>query len=349
LAISIVIVSYNGAGYLHACIDSILGEIDQDDEIILVDNASTDGSADLVQQQWPQVRLYRNDKNIGFAVACNQGVSYASGEMLVLLNQDTWVQPGWLNGLLAPFEQDRSIGLVTSKLLLMSRPEQIQICGQDIHFTGFSFGRGFLSPSSGYRLAEPVGAVSGASFAIRRELWEQLGGFDAELYMYYEETDLCWRARLAGFSSLYSPDSVVLHDFALTSSKTTLYYSERNRYVLLLKNWKFLTLFLLLPSLILAEMIDWGYMVMVGWNGIQAKLRAIAWLVGNIPTVANARSNVQSSRREPDWVLLTTCGYQLKPQLYTGGWIGRCAVSLSNLWFRIHYRILRFITRSLNI
>ena len=344
-----MLVSYNGSGYLEACIGSVLEETRTDDEIILVDNASSDGSANLVQQYYPQVRLFRNEVNLGFAIACNQGAVYATGETLVFLNQDTRVQPGWLAGLLAPLEQDPEIGLVTSKLLLMSHPGQIHMCGQDIHFTGFAFGRGFLRPAEKYPLPEIVGAVSGASFAIRRELWEQLGGFDPNFYMYYEETDLCWRARLAGFSSQYSPDSILYHDYSLHSSTLAHTYSERNRLVLILKNWKSITLFLLLPSLLLAEIIDWGYMLLVGWKGIRAKLSTLCWLVKNFSTVLRARTYVQSTRKEPDWVLLKTCTNHLTPRVHTGGWVGKAVVSVCNLWFALHYRVVYSLMHSLNI
>src|SRR5512143_2433877 len=124
MQVSIVIVSYNGSEYLQGCIDSILDEIREGDEIILVDNASTDGCARLVQEHFPQVRLISNQTNLGFAAACNQGAGYAAGESLVFLNQDTRVEPGWLAGLLAPFEQDSTVGLVASKLLIMSAPGQ---------------------------------------------------------------------------------------------------------------------------------------------------------------------------------------------------------------------------------
>lgn len=349
MANSIIIVAYNGIEYLKPCIDSVLFEIDTDDEIILVDNASTDGSVEVVQELFPQVRLIHNVTNLGFAAASNQGVSYATGKTLIFLNQDTRVQPGWLSGLLAPLEQDATIGLVTSKLVLMRQPEKIHMCGQDIHFSGLTFGRGFLSPSKEYLLNEKVGAVSGASFAIRRSLWEQLGGFDAGLFMYYEETDLCWRAKLSGFSSLYSSDSVVWHDYSLKSSAIANFYSERNRLVLLLKNWKWVTLFLLLPSLLLAEMIDWGYMLLVGWEGVRVKFNAWTWLMVNLPAVLSTRAKVQVIRKEADWVLLNNCTYILTPRIKTGGWIGRGVVSACNLWFGIHYKVVFFILHSLNI
>jgi GT2 family glycosyltransferase len=346
---SIILVSYNGVDYLRSCIDSIHQEITLEDEIIVVDNASNDGSADLVEQRWPEVRLFRNIENAGFAGACNQGADYAKGDTLVFLNQDTRVQPGWLRGLLAALEHDPTVGLVTSKLLLMSHPGQIQMCGQDIHFTGFSFGRGLLSASDGYGRLEKVGAVSGASFAIRRNLWEQLGGFDPCLFMYYEETDLCWRAKLAGFSSLYCPDSVAYHDYSVTSSPIAHSYSERNRLVLLLKNWKSLTLLLLMPSLLLAEIIDWGYMLSVGWKGIRAKVSSWMWLLRNFSTVLRSRKIVQASRKEPDWTLLKTCITRLKPRVYTGGWIGKGIIYVCNLWFGLHYKLVFSLLYRLNI
>jgi GT2 family glycosyltransferase len=344
---SIIVVVFNGAGYLEGCLSSVLAEIKPEDEVILVDNASTDDSASQVRQRWPQVKLICNQSNRGFAAACNQGAGQATGEVLVFLNQDTRVSPGWLEGLLRPLEQDPGVGLTTSKLLLMSRSEQIQMCGQDIHFTGFTFGRGFLCPSSEYSQPEAVSAVAGASFAIRRRLWEQLGGFDDNLFMYYEETDLCWRARLAGFSSEFSPDSVVHHDHSFSPSPRALYYSERNRLVMVLKNWKRLSLLLLLPSLLLAELVDCGYMLAMGRQGLSAKWHAYAWLVANLPTVLRARRNLQRTRRDPDWKLLQSCTAVLAPRLVTGGSIGRAILKPCNFWFSIHYRLVLSLERKM--
>ncbi len=346
---SIIIVVYNGKRYLEACIDSVLREISTEDEVIVVDNASTDGSADLVEGHWPQVRVIRNAANLGFANGCKQAAGQAWGDILVFLNQDTQVQPGWLNGLSAHLEEDNSVGLVTSKLVLMSQPEKIQTCGLDIHFTGFSFGRGFLGKSGGYQHSEYVGAVSGASFAIRRPLWEQLGGFDPDIFMYYEETDLSWRAWLAGFSSVYCPESIAYHDYSTDGLPQVYAYNERNRLVLLLKNWKIRTLLLLLPSLIIAEGVDWGYMFLIGKTGIQAKVEGWRWLLKNINTVTRARAEAQRARKEPDWVLLKTCTCQLTPRIFTGGKIGELIIRVCNIWFTLHYKAVLSLTENFNI
>jgi GT2 family glycosyltransferase len=349
LKTSIILVVFNGLGYLESCLNSVMPEISPEVELILVDNASSDGSADFVQQRWPQARLIRNAINRGFAAASNQGAGQAAGDILVFLNQDTRVLPGWLAGLSVPLEQEPGIGLVTSKLLLMSRPEQIQMCGQDIHFTGFTFGRGFLCPSSEYSQPEAVSAVAGASFAIRRRLWEQLGGFDESLFMYYEETDLCWRARLAGFTSVYNPGSVIQHDFSLNSSPTAIYYTVRNRLVMLAKNWKWVTLLLLVPSLVLSELVDCGYMLALGRQGLSAKLRAYVWLVAHFPAVLRARRSVQKTRRDPDWKLLQSCTATLAPRLITGGSIGRSAIEICNILFSIWYKLVSFLARKWNL
>ncbi len=335
--------------YLQACLKAVFNEIGADDEVVVVDNASSDGSAELVQVRWPGVKLICNTSNLGFAAACNQGAGLARGEVLVFLNQDTCVQPGWLNGLLKPLEADPSVGLVTSKVLLMKNPEQIQMCGQELHFTGFVIARGFLSPTEDYRKAEQVGAISGASFAIRRREWEQLGGFDAILFMYYEETDLSWRAMMAGYTCLYSPDSMILHDYVSGNSAIALTYSVRNRMVLMLKNWKGVTLLLLLPSIFLAELIDWAYMGLVGWAGISAKARSFIWLARNFTLVIRSRAEVQAGRKEPDWVVLKACSARLSPKVRTGGWIGRMLIGICNFWFSIHYNGVLYIAQRLNI
>ena len=346
---SIIIIVYNGTAYLERCLTSLRQAIGSGGEIILVDNASTDGSADFVQHRYPEVILLRNEVNRGFAAACNQGAKYAQSDYLVFLNQDTQVLPGWLDGLIDGLGQE-SIGLTTSKVLLMSRPDQINLCGQDIHFTGLNFSRGFLCPADQFPGPEMVGAVAGASFAIRRELWERLGGFDEELFMYYEETDLCWRARLAGYQSLYVPTSVVYHDYRPGEhSFSAWYYSKRNRYILLLKNWRWATLLLLLPGILLAELIDWGHAILVGRQALWAKIRSWGWLAANLSRVIRSRQPVQAQRKVPDWVLLKECVYRLNPQEISAGRIGQILVSLCNACFWANYMAARAVCRTLGI
>ena len=244
---SVIVVTYNGRPYLDECLRSVRGQLRPGDELIVVDNASTDGGSDLVAERYPGARLVRNAENRGFAAACNQGAALASGQVLVFLNQDTRVAPGWLAALvetlLAGARSRPEIELVTSKALIMSRPDRIHLCGQDVHYTGLVLGRGFGAAAGSLDAPGLVGAVAGCSFAVRRQVWQELGGFDGTLYMYYEETDLSWRARLRGIRSLYVPGSVVYHDYRpARPNPSRFYYTARNRRLMLLKNWRWPTL-----------------------------------------------------------------------------------------------------------
>jgi GT2 family glycosyltransferase len=222
------------------------------------------------------------------------------------LNQDTQPLPGWLDGLLSPFGGNAEVGLTTSKVLMMRQPELIHMCGMDIHYSALCFGRGLMQPAETLVQSARVGTVSGASFAIRRALWESLGGFDEFLYMYSEEIDLCWRACLAGFSSLFTPESRVLHDnWSDRPGYFSLYYSKRNRYILLYKYWRWCTLMLLLPGLFLADLLDLVHSLRLGGGwGLKASLSAWVWVIGHFRSILHARAGVQAQRKAGDLVLL---------------------------------------------
>jgi GT2 family glycosyltransferase len=344
---SIVIVLYNGRAYIGACLASL---VDQGaHEIIVIDNGSTDGGDVVVREGFPRVRLVRNAENIGFAAACNQGAALARGEVLAFLNQDTRVQPGWLDGLLAPLDLDPQVGLTTSKLLYMEQPDRVNLCGQDLHYSGLTFGRAALQPAARLTEGSPVGAVSGGAFAIRKDLWDQLGGFDPDYFMYYEDTDLSWRAWLAGYASWCAPDSIALHDAPRNPSDNALAYSARNRTVLLLKTWKLPTLFLLMPGLLLAELVDWALMAAYGGAGLRAKARALGWVVRNLGSIWARRKRAQGTRFKPDGFLLEQCSPTLKPAVKEGGWLGKLLVGAVNGLLSLNYWLACGICRALGI
>ncbi|MFZ2361175.1 MAG: glycosyltransferase family 2 protein [Anaerolineae bacterium] len=347
---SVVIVTYNGMVYLPACLQSVYRELLDADEVIVVDNRSTDGGPQLIRERFPTVRVIENLDNRGFAAACNQGARLATGQVLVFLNQDTEVRPGWLRGLIEGLGAASGAGLTTSKHLLMTQSDRINLCGQDMHFSGLSFARGFMEPAE--RLSAPawVGAVSGASFAIRRELWEQLGGFDEGLFMYYEETDLCWRARLAGYRSQYRPDSTLLHDYRPGQhSYARLYYSKRNRHILLLKHWRWPTLVLLLPSLLVAELLDLGQSALIARDGLRAKLKAYGWLASHAAQVLGSRRQVQRMRTAKDWELLASCTATVSLLELSGGKLTHAVLAVINGLFWLNYRLAFALCRALNI
>jgi GT2 family glycosyltransferase len=132
--------------------------------------------------------------------------------------------------------------------------------------------------------------------------------------MYYEETDLSWRARLAGYECLYVPSSVVCHDYQPELSLNAFYYSERNRPVLIIKHWKLFTLMLMIPSILLSEAVELGYACLYGRKSLAAKLRAYGWWAQNWPSVLKKRQGVQLQRKRPDRALLEACTPYLSPR-----------------------------------
>src|SRR5207249_2182140 len=182
----IIVVSYNTRESLRRCLSSVFDAREGDEEVLVVDNASSDGSDRLVEREYPQAVLIRAGTNLGFGAACNLCARAAQGRLLVFLNPDTRVEPGWLEALAEPLERRGGAGLTTSKILLASAPERINTCGNAVHFTGLTLCRGLGLPRDA--LSEPgeVDAVSGAAFAIGRELFGRLGGFDEDAFLYME-------------------------------------------------------------------------------------------------------------------------------------------------------------------
>jgi GT2 family glycosyltransferase len=312
--------------YLEACLASVWRELGADDQVIVVDDASNDGSAAWVKEHWPAVIVVECTQNVGFAAACDRGVAASAGETLAFLNQDTSVLPGWLDGLVAALARDQAAGLVSSRQLYMAQPGLVHNDGADLHYSGLVFLRNVLrSAAACDSEVTRVQSVVGASLAVRRTVWDELGGFRPQFFMYYEEMDLSWRAELAGYTSLCVPQSVVLHEVPRGRvSDRKLHHICRNRLLSVLTLYRWPTLVLLLPGLLLAELAEFGYVAVAGrWRGIRAKLAAYSWLIRNMRGVALLRRRSQPLRRVPDWAVLENRAWALDPREFTGGVAGR--------------------------
>lgn len=275
---SVIIVSYNSCAYLAACIKSVASQLESDDELIVVDNGSSDGSADLVHDRFGWVRLLRGE-NVGYAGGNNRGAALAQGRYLVFLNPDTRLAPGALAALIAPLAQPDDVALTTACIVHMTQPNMINACGNTIHYTGLTYCRGAGQPRTAYTTACDVDAVSGAAFAIRREVFAELGGFDETFFLYVEDTDLSWRARLGGYRIRYVPQAVVEHAYTMNYTPTKAYYVDRNRHLMLLKNVQRETYLRLLPGLLLSEVITWAFLLLKGprYWGVKLKVYGALW------------------------------------------------------------------------
>jgi hypothetical protein len=321
---SIIIVSYNKRDDITRCLESVKKTAHPSFEVIVVDNASTDGSANVVAG-FPDVITISSDVNLGFGGGCNLGASRSQSEYLVFLNPDTVVDSGWLDALIGTLDRSPRIGLVTAKILMLNDPNRINTCGNTVHLTGLTLCRGLGASSASFDREEEVDAVSGAAFAIRRDVFQALGGFDEAMFLYMEDTDLSLRARLAGWSSVFTPESIVYHDYTLKMFPLKVYYQERNRYVMLLKSLKWPTLLVMLPSLIAAEVITWGFVLLYDRGNVKNKLRAVQWLISNWWSVMESRRTSQATRRTADREILRRTSSKLELENAREGRLARLA------------------------
>lgn len=343
---SIIVVNYNGKSYLDDCLGSLLADpFSVQYEIILLDNASSDGSADYVEQHYPAVRLVRSLDNSGYAGGNNEAAASAAGEYLAFLNPDTRVETGWCEALLAALEANPEAGLATSRILMLSSPDRINTCGNDTHCSGLTLCRGAGRPALTFSQLSEVSAVSGACFVIRRALFKELGGFDHSFFMYMEDTDLSWRARLAGYKSLYVPGSVVYHDYRLRFGPRKTFYQERNRYLMMLKVYRWRTLLALLPALILAEIVTWGFVLTRDRAHLDNKLRVYAWIVTHWRSIMQARRASQALRRVPDHALLASCTHALAFEQTGDGLVATVAHYIFDPLFGLFHQLALRIVR----
>lgn len=268
---SIIIVTYNSRHYLDACLRSVFGQ-DYPHEVILVDNCSQDDTVQYVRESFPEVRVIECPENRGYGSGNNLGVKYARGEYVVILNPDTIVEEGWLSSLLLPLMHQPK--LITTPKILLYDGLAINTCGNINTISGLTFTRGLGVDPSSFPDAEEVSGVSGACFAMRREDYFSLGGFDENFFLYNEDSELSWRAHLHNYRVLYVPTSVIRHDYQLSVSPEKIYFLEKGRYMIIKKYFSMRDLLLFSPSLLVTELLTLGYALRFGWKGLALKLKA---------------------------------------------------------------------------
>jgi GT2 family glycosyltransferase len=210
-----------------------------------------------------------------------------------------------------------------------------------MHLTGLTLCRGSGASRNLYNEMDEVHAVSGAGFAIRRELFEILGGFDEDFFIYMEETDLSLRARLNGWKCIFAPRSIILHDYELRFGPNKVLYQERNRYTMLLKSLKWRTLLTLLPAFVLAEVVTWGFVISHDRANWRNKFRAYHSTIANWRTTLKKRKETQQLRKVTDRELLKDIGSRLDY-----GQVATRSVALIATWiFTPMFVVLKTITR----
>jgi GT2 family glycosyltransferase len=227
---SVLVVNYNGVPHVVRCLEELNEQTYPHDrfEVIVVDNASRDGSADLIAKRFPRVQLIRSEMNLGFAAGNNLARSHASGSVIVLLNNDAIPDPYWLEELLREYD---GTSLVASKLVFDADPRVVNSGGLILLRDGRGADAGFRQPDDGrFETGGPVFAGCGAAVAVPLAPGEPV--FDPAYFAYYEDLDLGWRRRLAGWSAKLAPRSVVRHVHGAAAGERSplfTFYVERNR------------------------------------------------------------------------------------------------------------------------
>ena len=240
----VVILNWNGRGYVGDCVRSALDQTHPDTGVIVVDNGSTDGSAEYLRSQFPEVRLVALPENLHFARGINAGVELALRDptcrYIVALNNDTKADAEFVAALVRGAASDR-VGMVQAKLLFMDRPSVLNTTGVLPTRDGSGVDRGWNQRDEGqYDAATDVFAPTAGAALYRREIFDTVGLFDGDFVAYYEDLDLAWRARLAGWETRFAPRSVVYHMYSHSSSYQSpwkTYQGERNRIWTLLQNY----------------------------------------------------------------------------------------------------------------
>lgn len=217
---AVVILNWNTKGFLERFLPGVCASVEgMDAEVIVADNASTDGSAELLQRDFPAVRLIRLDRNYGFTGGYNRALAEVDADLFVLLNTDVEVTPGWLKPLVEYMEAHPDCGACGPKLHSWQQRDHFEYAGAAgglLDRYGYPFCRGRIlsrvaEDKGQYDTVENVFWITGACLMVRSSLWRELGGLDDRFFAHMEEIDLCWRLQLAGYRITAIPDSLVYH------------------------------------------------------------------------------------------------------------------------------------------
>jgi len=304
LCASIIIPNYNGLRFLPVCLGALEAQTypPSRTEVILVDDASTDGSVAFAREHFPRVRVVEMARNCGLAAACNAGAATAQGDLLVMLNNDTEAELGWLAALAAAAQAHPRTGSIASKMLLFDRRDTLHSAGDVMGADGIPRNRGVWQRDEGqYDNEIVVFGGCGGGVAYRREAWQAAVGFDERLFMYLEDVDLAWRLRLLGWEAVFAPEARLYHHLSATGGGALAsYYTGRNTIWVIAKD---------MPGPLVRRHFgriagaQWrvAWDALRAWRGEAARARLRGQLAGllGLPKVLGWRRTVQASRLVP--------------------------------------------------
>jgi GT2 family glycosyltransferase len=310
--VSVIIVNWNGAAHLPTCLNALRAQTYRHFEVIVADNASRDESLALLARDYPEVKVVALPENHGFTGGNNAGIRAAHGEFIVLLNNDTEVDPHWLEEILAAFERHPEAGMVASKMKLLDRREMFHTAGDFYRLDGLPGNRGVWEIDRGqYDREEVVFSACGGSAAYRKSMLDQIGLLDEDFFYSCEDVDLAWRAQLAGWKCVYAPTAIVYHKLSATGGGTTAsFYDGRNFIYVIAKNYPS-SLWKKYRGAIIRKQWSLFAEALKAWRGAAARARMRGMISGilHLPQLLKKRHHIQATRKVDDVYLLSV----LKP------------------------------------
>lgn len=300
----VAVLNYKGKSFLKKCLRSLQNQTYPEYRVVLIDNASGDGSVNYVKKEFPWVDIIVFDKNLGYPEAYNRVISRLKSEFVALLNMDTEVERNWLEELVKPLIKEESIAASGSKVLLYDQRDIVTHAGGKFSLVG-GFGIGFLKK----REKVPdgfgdTGWANGCSMLVRRSAFLQVGGFDNDYFAYAEELDFCWRAWLLGYRVVHVPSSIVYHAFGgswgFSLSPRKLFLVHRNRLMTIIKNLELKNLLLALFFSTAYDLLN-AVLISMRKQGsahqyFSQLLRAEVYVLRNSRSIVQKRSRSQKAR-----------------------------------------------------
>jgi GT2 family glycosyltransferase len=332
--VSVIILHKNGKDLLKSSLGSLRKQSYKNLEVIVVDNGSSDDSVEFIRQNFPGTNVICNPENFGFAKANNIGFSQAKGEYLFFLNNDTEVEQGCIEKLVATAERaDKHVGLFSPKILSYYKRDIIDNVGHLIYKDGLNRGRGRLEKDSGqYDRVEEICFVSGCACFCRRQVVDDIGGYDEDFFCYGDDADFGLRARLAGWQALLVPQAVVYHMYSATAGKYSpqkAFLVERNRFWVAVKIFP-LSLLMLNCYYAMKRYLYQFYSVIVKkgsagkfveefskWHLVLVLCRAWLGALWGLPKMLKKRVTIQKSKKISNKEIL--------------GWFDKYGISLKEL------------------
>jgi GT2 family glycosyltransferase len=303
---SVVVPNYNGRRHLSTLFDALKAQTFDDFEVIFADDASRDDSVAFVEQSYAphlDLRIMVNRQNLGFVASVNAAADIARGRVLVLLNNDTEPEPIWLAELAKAICAHPDAAIVASKLLLFDKRDSLHTTGDILGKDGIPRNRGVWEKDYGQYDASPdIFSGCGGAVAIRRHVWQALGGFDEDFWMYLEDVDFAFRARLSGWQARLAPEARVYHKLSSSGGDDlSSYYVGRNTLWMLVKNMPTSLLLRYLPQILRAQ-VTIALDALRNVRGYAARQRLRGQLAGltGLPAQWRKRRLIQQRRWSED-------------------------------------------------